>query len=262
MRRGIGEKLATGLRVSTRASMTVGWTLFSHWRVRARQAVSFRPFEEMRCLDIVSDWGRGLGWIMGVEIVEKNERTGPMGDVIIANHMGFLDIPVLLNYYPAVFIIKATIGKVPYVGTALRRGGHIFVERGDADSRKKARDGLRKILEDGDRVIIFPEGRASPGVERRPFKPFSFIEAARQSKRVEACIIDYLPDRQAVRWDINRKTLPQLFEIIGRRRTMVSVEFIPAEIARDPVEMAQRYHDLIEERLASYDRDKEMAEAA
>jgi 1-acyl-sn-glycerol-3-phosphate acyltransferase len=108
-------------------------------------------------------------------------------------------------------------------------------------------------------VIIFPEGRASPGAERRPFKPFCFFEASRQSRRIEACVIDYLPDRQAVRWDIERKALPQIFEIIGRRRTEVSVEFIPAEIATgDPLEMAQRYHDLIQGRLEEYDCEREL----
>jgi 1-acyl-sn-glycerol-3-phosphate acyltransferase len=109
--------------------------------------------------------------------------------------------------------------------------------------------GVQRVLEEGDRIIVFPEGRASPGAERRPFKPFCFFEAARQGKRVQACVIDYPPDRSAVAWDTSRPMLPQLVEIIGRPRTEISVEFLPAEHIDDPEDAARRYHDLIEGKL-------------
>jgi 1-acyl-sn-glycerol-3-phosphate acyltransferase len=256
------ETIMTLLRVQARAPLAMGWTFFSHWHVRSRQIFGPKNLRERRSMDIVSRWGKGLAQIMGVRIVERNQRSGPMGDVIIANHMGFLDIPVLLTYYPAVFLIKMEIRRIPYFGRALERGGHVFVDRKSSDSRRSARDGVRAVLADGDRVIIFPEGRGSSGAERRPFKPFCFFEAARQGKMVEACVIDYLPDREAVRWDINRKMLPQLIEIIGRRETEVSVEFFPAEVPDDPVEAAQRYHDLIQGRLEAYDREREESAAA
>ena len=256
MTRNLKDKIGTLLRVPARAPAAVSWTFISHWRVRGRQIFSSDEDARRRCLDIVGDWGKGLAWIMGVRIFERNQRSGPMGDVIIANHMGFLDIPVLLCYYPAVFLIKAEIGKLNYVRKALETGGHVFVDRSSSESRRSARDGMRMILEDGDRVIIFPEGKASPGATRRPFKPFCFFEAAKQGKSVEACVIDYLPDRQAVRWDVNRKAIPQMLEIIGRRWTDVSVEFFPAEVPDDPEEAAQRYHDLIQGRLEAYDRER------
>jgi len=179
-----------------------------------------------------------------------------MGDVIIANHMGFLDVPVLLSLFPSVFIIKMEIRRVPHFGKALEREGHVFVERGSEASRRSAREGVQKVLENNDRIIVFPEGRASPGAERRPFKPFCFFEAARQGKRVEMCVIDYLPDRQVLKWDVKRGMLPQLIELIGRRRTHVSVEFFPSEVPKDAEAIAQRYHDIAEGKLKSYDEER------
>jgi hypothetical protein len=31
-----------------------------------------------------------------------------------------------------------------------------------------------------------------------------------------ACVIDYLPDRRMLEWDINRRILPQLVDLFGR----------------------------------------------
>ncbi len=244
------------IRVLYRAPMALCWTLTVHWIILWRRLLRPSTWGKRYGTDLIGRWGAGLAWIMGVRIVKRNERQGPMGDVIIANHMGFLDVPVLLACFPAVFIIKDEMRRVFYFGNALVKHGHVFVQRGSEASRRSAREGVRRVLGDGERLIVFPEGRASPGAERLPFKPFSFFEAQRQDKRIEACIIDYLPDRSMLKWDVNRRMVPQLIELFGRRRTEVSVEFVPSELLEDPAQDAQRYHDLIEGRLRDYDEER------
>lgn len=239
-----------------RAPVALWWTLTLHWFLRFRKIFRIGRWAKHRALDVIGRWGAGLAWIMGVRIVRRNRREGPMGDVIIANHMGFLDVPVLLACFPSVFIIKMEMRKVFYFGKALENQGHVFVERGSEASRRSAREGVRRVLEDGDRIIVFPEGRASPGAERLPFKPFCFHEAARQGKLVEACVLDYLPDRSVLRWDVGSPMLPQLVALFGRRRTTVSVEFFPAERVEDPEKSAVRFHDMIEGRLRAYDAEE------
>ena len=243
------------LRVLVRAPVALAWTLASyHFGIRLPQILGFKR----RNLKVIGFWGRGLAWIMGVRIRKRNERTGPMGDVIVSNHMGFLDVPVLLRFFPAVFVIKMEMRRVYYFGKALERQGHVFVERGDLRSRQEARGGLMQVLKDCDRIIVFPEGRASPGSKRLPFKPFSFAAAKRMGKTVQACAVDYLPDRRMLEWDVKRSMLPQIVDLLGRRRIDISVEFFPAEEVgdQDPREMAERYHDLIQGRLEEHDRDR------
>lgn len=243
-------------RVALRAPTAIVWTLFIHWLGRLRQLVFRGPWLGRSYMDLIGTWGAGLAWIMGVRLVKRNERSGPMGDLIIANHMGFLDIPVLLCTYPAVFIMTMQYRRFFYLGKALARQGHVFVERRNASSRQQAREGVRNVLERQERIIVFPEGRSSPDAERLPFKPFCFHEVASQGKRLEACVIDYLPDRSMLKWDNTQPILPQVIKLLGRRRTQVSVEFIPSEVIIDPEEAVQRYHDLIEERLTSYDAER------
>lgn len=244
------------LRLAYRVPLALMWTLVWHWTIRARQML--RPTVwgtrgGKRQTWILGQWGRGLAWIMGVRVVRRNERQGPMGDLIVANHMGFLDVPALLSIFPAVFIIKMEMRKVPYFGRALEHQRHIFVERGLLASQRSAAKGVREVLENGDRLIVFPEGRASPGAERLPFRPFCFNEAARQGKRVEVCVIDYLPDRKMLEWDIHKPTLPQLVKLFGRHRTHVGVEFLGSEIPKDGREAAKRYQALVQAKMHEYD---------
>ncbi len=250
-------KLIEIIRVIFRTIAGVAWTLTVHWLGRARQLLLRGKWKERGIQDLSGVWGRGLAWIMGVHVVRRNERSGPMGDVIISNHMGFLDIPVLLTAFPAVFIMTMDYRRFLYLGQALARQGHVFVDRGSASSRRSARDGVAQVLTRGDRLIVFPEGGSSPGVKRAPFKPFCFHEVARQGKRLEACVIDYLPDRQMLEWDTKRPIIPQLVKLLGRRRTLVSLEFFPSEKIDDPEEAVERFHDRIEGRLRDYDQEKE-----
>lgn len=245
------------LRVILRAPVALIWTLLIHYfLIRIPQIL----FGKKRLTRPIGLWGKGLAFIMGVRVHKRNERSGPMGDIIIANHMGFLDVPVLLSFFPAVFIIKMEMRRVFYFGKALEHQGHVFVEREKLASRHQAREGLMDSLKSGDRIIVFPEGRASPGAQRLPFKPFSFAAAQRTDKLVEMCVIDYLPDREMLKWDIKRPMFPQLVELFGRRRTDISIEFFPAESISDPRETAERYHDIIQGRLEQYDREREERE--
>lgn len=248
------------IRVACRAPVALVWTEMLHACIRFRQIFVRGRWRERRGLDVIGLWGKGLAWIMGVRIAKRNERSWPMGDVIIANHMGFLDVPVLLSVFPSVFIIKMEMRRVFHFGKALEDEGHVFVERGSEASRRSAREGVRTVLEAGDRIIVFPEGGSSPGVRRPPFKPFCFFEAARQGKRVEACVVDYLPDRRLLEWDLGRPMFPQLVELFGRKRTLVSMEFFPSELVEDAEALALRYHDLVEQRLAANDREREERE--
>lgn len=244
-------------RVMVRAPLALAWTVGVH-AVGVRLPILLGS--KKRPMGTIGFWGKGLAKIMGVHVHERNKRSGPMGDVIIANHMGFLDVAILLTYYPAVFVIKDEMRKVFFFGPELEHQGHVFVKRHDAKSRRMAARGLVEVLKDGDRIIVFPEGRASSGSDRPPFKPFSFVAASRLGKRVEACVIDYLPDRKQLEWDVNRSMFVQLIELLGRKRTDVSVEFFPADhVSGDPLETVQRYHQMVEDKLRQYDRERGLA---
>jgi 1-acyl-sn-glycerol-3-phosphate acyltransferase len=176
--------------------------------------------------------------------------------------MGFLDIPVILSIFPAVFVIKIEMRRVFYFGGALVNQGHLFVDRADKKSMRRTGVELLKVMRDGDRIVVFPEGRACATADRLPFKPGSFAAAKRAGKSVELCVLDYLPDRRQLEWDVNRSTFVQLVELFGRWRTDIAIEFFPSEPVDDPEKMAERYRAVVVDRLEANDRARAHGAAA
>ena len=234
-------------------------TLLIHWfLIRLPQVVRG---QKRRYIKAIGLWGKMLAFMMGVRVHRRNERRWAMGDLIVSNHMGFLDVPVMLSIFPAVFVIKIEMRRVFYFGKALENQGHLFVDRADKKSARRTGVDLIKVLQDGDRIIVFPEGRACPTAERLPFKPGSFAAAKRVGKNVELCVIDYLPDRRQLEWDVNRSMFVQLIELFGRCRTDIAVEFFPPETVGEPDEMAERYRAIVVDRLEANDRARAAAAA-
>ena len=243
-----------------RAIVAMLWTLTIHiFFIRLRQALT--PGKRRIIARPIGVWGRGLAWIRGVRIRRRNERDWPMGDLIVSNHMGFLDIPLLLSFFPAVFVIKIEMRRVFYFGKALELQGHLFVDRDDKKSRQKAGIAVMRLLKGNNRLIVFPEGFASPKAQRPAFQPGSLIAAKRLGKRVELCVIDYLPDRRLLEWDVNGSTFRQLVDLFGRFRTNIGIEFFPSELIEgDPSELTRKYHDIVEKCLNRNDAEREERE--
>src|SRR5262249_13685317 len=79
------------------------------------------------------------------------------GVLMVANHSGWLDIPVMTAVAPVSFVAKAEVGQWAFFGTLARLQRTIFVRR----ARTKAaegRDNIRRRLLQGDALVIFPEG--------------------------------------------------------------------------------------------------------
>ena len=240
-------------RLIFRGVVILLWTLFVH-----NFFVDIpRLFTKKRRFPMaVHIWGTGLAWLMGIRIHRINEMPSEPGTVIVSNHLGFIDVPILSSVFVAVYMIKAEVKKAFYFGPALARGGHFFVEREKATSLRQAAKALLNFKKDFCDIIIFPEGKASPDAQRLPFKIGAFATAKKLNKKIQPCVIDYLPDRQLLKWDVNRKMLPQLMDLFGKRKIDVSIEFFPPEYVDDPRESAEKWHDIMEEKLKAYDMER------
>jgi 1-acyl-sn-glycerol-3-phosphate acyltransferase len=85
--------------------------------------------------------------------------------VFVANHSSFMDIPAILSELPFQFRFFAKKGlyRIPFLGTHLKRAGHLPVDRSNArNSLKSMTEGARIIAERHVSVLLFPEGGRSP----------------------------------------------------------------------------------------------------
>src|SRR5207245_1003035 len=100
--------------------------------------------------------------------VEGTLPSGPA--VMVANHISYVDAPVLMSLQPCRPIAKAEIGHWPLIGDGARSLGVVFVRRGDPHSGAVAlRQGLRALAA-GVSVLGFPEGTTTTGNRLLPFR--------------------------------------------------------------------------------------------
>jgi len=120
-------------------------------------------------------WSRMLLRVCGVKMrVEGVEKITPdCCFVLAANHCSLMDTPVVLGYMPVQFrfFAKKVLFRIPFLGTHLRRSGHLPVVREDPRaSIKSLSEGARIIRENKVSVLLFPEGSRSENGKLKDFK--------------------------------------------------------------------------------------------
>lgn len=112
-------------------------------------------------------WCRRLLAILGVELrVHGALRGGPV--FLVANHVSWLDIPVIAAARPCHFLSKAEVADWPLIGWLARAMGTLFIRRGSGESREKAEE-IRAHLALGRSILVFPEGTTTDGTTVRRF---------------------------------------------------------------------------------------------
>ncbi len=95
--------------------------------------------------------------------------------VFVANHASNLEAPALFQILPRISVImKASLGRIPLLGYAMRLGGFICVDRKARDSRKQALEQAVRMLRSGISMLVFPEGTRNPMPKLLPFRPGPF----------------------------------------------------------------------------------------
>ncbi len=112
-------------------------------------------------------WGKSLLAFGFVRIqTEGLERLDPAATyVFVSNHASYMDIPAILAELPLQFRFFAKKGlyRIPFLGSHLKRAGHLPVDRSNArHSLKSMTEGARIIAERRVSVLLFPEGGRCP----------------------------------------------------------------------------------------------------
>lgn len=119
---------------------------------------------------------RAVLWSLGVQVrVEGRLAEGPA--LLVANHLSWLDIVVLLATEDVGFVAKREVADWPIIGRLARAIGAIFVDRLRKRDLLRSIPALEQELRAGRSVVLFPEGTTSDGRALLPFRP-AMIEAA------------------------------------------------------------------------------------
>jgi len=109
--------------------------------------------------------------------------------LVVSNHISWADVIVIGARWPFVFLSMHAVSSWPVVGWLARRAGTLFIERGQG-----APGAIRQVSEVlglTRSVVLFPEGRTSPGVRVSKFHPRIFQAAVDAGVPVQPLGIAY-----------------------------------------------------------------------
>ncbi|MFE9852722.1 lysophospholipid acyltransferase family protein [Streptomyces sp. NPDC005576] len=113
---------------------------------------------------LVRRWSRGVLTTFGVRARvtgDPDARGG--GELVVANHISWLDVPLLAAALPSRMLGKSEIRQWPLLGTLAARGGTLFIDRESLRALPASVGALADALRTGDRVVAFPEGSTRCG---------------------------------------------------------------------------------------------------
>jgi len=108
--------------------------------------------------------------LFGIRVVAIGQPVQGRGVLMAANHTSYFDIIVLSAAARVSFIAKKEVNSWPFFGSLARLQETVFVERERRSQTATARDEIRKRLQDGDALVLFPEGTSSDGNQVLPFR--------------------------------------------------------------------------------------------
>lgn len=168
--------LERGARAGIRLLRLAGHLLRGLWTIVWR----FPRLSIVQRNALVQAWARGLLPRVGVKLQVQGTppANGPV--LLVANHLSWLDIPVLHAARHCRFISKSDVASWPLVSTLAHAAGTLFIDRGSRRDTLRIVKLMSEALAQRDVLAVFPEGTTSDGGAMLPFRA-NLLEAAIQS---------------------------------------------------------------------------------
>ncbi|MBY0582503.1 MAG: 1-acyl-sn-glycerol-3-phosphate acyltransferase [Sphingomonas sp.] len=183
----------------------------------------------------------------------------------VANHLSWLDIPVIASANGTAFIAKAELATAPIIGWLARMNRTVFVSRADRMGVAEQINQLRDALAETWAITIFPEGTTTDGQSLLPFKPslLAVLDPPPPGIMVQPVVLDYGPVAQEIAWVGVEEGQDNAFRILSRKGSFpVAVHFLEPFNPRDfpgrkaiNAEARRRIHEALERILGKQLRD-------
>lgn len=106
----------------------------------------------------VGRWCRAIVRAIGIRVRLTGTAAPAGGLLLVANHVSWLDIPLLTAVRPARMLAKTEIRQWPVAGALAARGGAVFIERDRLRALPGTVERIAGALREGAAVTAFPEG--------------------------------------------------------------------------------------------------------
>lgn len=139
---------------------------------------------------ILHRWARSAAFVLGLKI-DPSCKAPAAPFLLVSNHLSYVDVVVFASQLHCLFIAKKDVESWPIVGTLCRSVGTIFIDRRNRRDLARVNDAIAEALEDGQGVILFPEGTSTKGSSVLPFRSSLLEAAAIQGFPVSSAAVSY-----------------------------------------------------------------------
>ncbi|MFF5505170.1 lysophospholipid acyltransferase family protein [Streptomyces roseolus] len=147
---------------------------------------------------LVRLWTRAVVRAFGVRLTVTGVLPGSgRPALVVANHVSWLDVPVVAAVLPGRMIAKREVRGWPVLGPLAALGGTFFIDR---DGLRRLPGTVREVagaLAGGGRVTVFPEGSTWCGRDGGRFRPALFQAAVDTGSDIQPVRIGYRPEGAA-----------------------------------------------------------------
>ncbi len=202
-------------------------------------------------------WARGMSRSVGMRVTIEGPVPEPPF-FLVANHLSYVDIVLLMSQVDVVFVAKRELNQWPIVGYLTRLVGTIFLDRSSPRDAIRVLDAIDQGVARGLGVVVFPEGTSSHGDDVSQLRPALFEWAVRSGSPVRVATIRYQtpagspPARDAVCWWGDMAFVPHVLGLCQLPGFHATVTFEPEGlVADDRSALAARARSLMARRLES-----------
>lgn len=178
-------------------------------------------------LVITRFWYRMLLAIMNVKVTCRGQYKH-QGLLVCANHISWLDIPVLGSQLPTYFLSKAEVQDIPILGWLAKHAGTLFIHRGKGQINE-VKHLIQNYLSQDHCLTFFPEATTGNGRAIRQFHPRLFASAIESKTPLLPVAIRYITDTQPhLPIDFGDESMgANVWRVLGRWQTKVEVTLLP-----------------------------------
>ena len=178
----------------------------------------------------VGRWNTRLLRLLGVT-VRASGIPNDGATLFVANHVSWIDIPVIISVRPMRFVSKSDVRGWPVIGWLVACGGTLFIERTRRSDARRVVHLVAQALQAGDAIAMFPEGTTSDGHGVLPFHANLLQAAIAASVPVQAIALRFAdahgPVSAAAAYIDDMTLMQSLWAVVSASDLTAHVEVLP-----------------------------------
>jgi lyso-ornithine lipid O-acyltransferase len=216
------------------------------------------PYKTKKCLAwLLHFFAKILRKILNLKVHFEEPSRGKRqlkGEMIVANHLSYLDIICISSLYPVCFVTSVEVKNSFFLGHLAKLSGCLFVERRKRSGLDKEIGEISEVLKHGINVCVFPEATSTNGETVQSFKRPLFKASILSNKRVTPLTLNYLKineervtadNRDQLFWYGTMTFLAHLKDVLSLKKIVVRMEMDFSLWHPDYQELAELSHSRV-----------------